>query len=433
MSLSSTPSASRIHIGFFGKRNTGKSSLVNAVTGQNVAIVSEVKGTTTDPVLRPMELLPLGPVVVIDTAGLDDEGELGALRVKRTYRVLNRTDVGVLVVDATEGLTIHDREMMERFRDKGIPYIVAYNKADLLDAGRVPEPVGPGSPSCGPGAPATWMDALPSGSNDIWVSAKTGMNISALKDLIARLGRRKAPSRPLVSDLVSALDVVVLVVPIDEGAPKGRLILPQQQTIRELLETGAVSVVVRDSELGPTLPCLGENPRLVITDSRVFSQVAALVPEDVHLTSFSILFARHKGYLDQLAGGAHVLDRLKEGDTVLISEGCTHHRQCDDIGTVKLPHWIRVHTSKNTGGDLDFEFTSGGDFPEDLSRYSLIVHCGGCMLNEREVKYRLACAKDQEVPITNYGMAIAHMNGILERSLAVFRESSPRGLDAGRH
>lgn len=404
MSLSSTPSANRTHIGFFGKRNTGKSSLVNAVTGQNVAIVSDIKGTTTDPVLRPMELLPFGPVVMIDTAGIDDEGELGTLRVKRTYRVLNKTDIAVLVVDATEGMTAYDRAMIDRFRDKGIPYIVAYNKADLA-------------------RPGSQAGSLPSGPDEIWVSAKTGMNIDALKELIARRARRDTPPRPIVSDLVSLLDLVVLVVPVDEGSPKGRLILPQQQTIRDLLEAGAVSVVVKDTELAGALSSLGRKPRLVITDSRVFSHVSAVLAEDVYLTSFSILFARHKGYLDRLADGAFMLDRLSEGDTVLIAEGCTHHRQCNDIGTVKLPAWIKAYTAKKTRGNLSFEFASGGDFPEDLSRYSLIVHCGGCMLTEREVRYRQACAKDHGVPITNYGMAIAHMNGILERSLEVFRES----------
>lgn len=421
VSLSNTPSANRTHIGFFGKRNAGKSSLVNAVTGQNVAIVSDVKGTTTDPVLRPMELLPLGPVVVIDTAGIDDEGELGALRVKRTHRVLNKTDVAVLVVDATEGLSIHDREMIDRFRVKSIPYIVAYNKTDLLAplASTLPVSQAPTDSRANMSPPASNRS---SGPYEIWVSAKTGINIDALKELIARRARRDTPSRPIVSDLVSPLDLVVLVVPIDEGSPKGRLILPQQQTIRELLETGAVSVVVKDSELGDALPCLAKKPRLVITDSRVFSNVAAVVPENIYLTSFSILFARHKGYLEQLAEGAFVLESLEEGARVLISEGCTHHRQCNDIGTVKLPGWIKAYTAKNSKGNLKFEFTSGGDFPEDLSPYSLIVHCGGCMLTEREVRYRQACAKDQKVPMTNYGMVIAHMNGILERSLAVFRK-----------
>lgn len=410
MSLNSTPSAMRVHIGFFGKRNTGKSSLMNAVTGQNVAIVSGVKGTTTDPVFKSMEILPIGPVTLIDTAGLDDDGEIGALRVKKTYRVLNKTDIAVLVVDAFEGLTAYDEQIIRRFRDKGIPYIVAYNKSDLLMTHVMPH--GSGSAHD------------PLGAHEIWVSAKTGMNVGTLKELIARKARQETRSRPIVSDLVSAEDLVVLVVPIDEGSPKGRLILPQQQTIRELLEVGAISVVVKDTELGATLPCLAKRPRLIITDSRVFSRVSAVTPEDVYLTSFSILFARHKGYLDQLAGGAYALASLREGDTVLISEGCTHHRQCNDIGTVKMPEWIRTYTEKNTGGNLNFEFTSGVDFPEDLSRYSLIVHCGGCMLTEREFKFRQACAKDQNVPITNYGTAIAHMNGILTRSLAIFRETS---------
>ncbi len=425
MSLNATPSANRTHVGFFGRRNTGKSSLANAITGQNVAIVSDVKGTTTDPVLKAMEILPLGPAVIIDTAGVDDEGELGALRVKRTLRVLNKTDVAVLVADATAGLTEYEVDLIRRFRDKGIPYVIAYNKADLLDAvPPTPPPASFGDSGIHgaqkvPGSP--YVDDGP--MQGIWVSAKTGLNVDALKEAIVRLARAGSPAAcPIVSDLISAGDVVVLVMPIDEGSPKGRLILPQQQTIRELLEAGAIAVGVAESHLAHALSRLAEKPRLVITDSRVFSEVSPLVPEDIYLTSFSILFARHKGHLGQLARGAFALSRLSEGQTVLISEGCTHHRQCNDIGTVKLPEWIRAHTAKRTGGNLRFEFTSGGDFPEALSRYSLIVHCGGCMLTEREVKYRLACAKDQGVPITNYGMAIAHMNGILERSLAVFRE-----------
>ncbi len=392
MSMNSTPSANRVHIGFFGKRNAGKSSVVNAVTGQNIAIVSDIKGTTTDPVLKAMELLPMGPVTIIDTPGLDDEGNLGALRVKKAYQILNKTDIAVLVVDGTEGKTAEDDAIIARFREKSIPYVVAYNKSDLSGAKPPPSP------------------------NELWVSAKTGENIGALKELIAGQSVQETGKYPIVSDLISPLDFVVLVVPIDKAAPKGRLILPQQQTIRELLEAGAVSIVVQDTELKDTLNGLGKKPRLIITDSQVFSKVSAITPDDILLTSFSILFARHKGYLDKVVIGAGTLDALRDEDTVLISEGCTHHRQCDDIGTVKLPGWIRSYTKKSPR----FEFSSGVEFPDDLSKYRLVIHCGGCMLNEREMKYRQECAGDQGVPITNYGTAIAHMHGILGRSLKVF-------------
>ncbi len=416
MSMNSTPSANRIHVGFFGNRNTGKSSLVNAITGQSLAIVSDTKGTTTDPVLKAIELFPLGPAVIIDTAGLDDQGELGALRIGKTHQVLNKTDIAVLVVDATLGKTAQDHDMIARFRHKGIPYVVAYNKKDLLDTmpchgsrltvcnGSCLEPgTGPGSGSA----------LVP---NEIWVSAKTGENIDALRDLIARQRKQEAGKHPIVADLVSPFDLVLLVVPIDESAPKGRLILPQQQTIRELLEARAVSIVVKETELEAVLDSLATKPKLVITDSQVFSQVSAVTPPDVSLTSFSILFARHKGHLEQFVEGVRTLDTLRDGDTILISEGCTHHRQCNDIGRVKLPGWIRGHARKN----LNFEFSSGTEFPDDLSKYRLVVHCGGCMLNEREMKYRQLCARNQNVPITNYGMTIAHIHGILRRSLEVF-------------
>lgn len=392
MGLNETPSANRIHIGFFGKRNSGKSSLVNAVTGQNIAVVSDIKGTTTDPVYKSMELLPLGPVTIIDTPGIDDEGALGELRVKKSRQVLNKTDIAVLVIDSVAGKTKEDEELIELFVKKNINYIIAWNKADL------PE------------------HKPPEVENAILVSAKTGLNIEALKDKIAAPAPAEEPVQKIVGDLISPSDFVVLVAPIDKAAPKGRLILPQQQTIRDILEAGAVAVVVQESELRETLEKLGKKPKLVITDSQVFAKASADTPEDIFLTSFSILFARYKGSLEIAVKGAKALDSLRDGDTVLISEGCTHHRQCGDIGTVKLPRLINNYTQKQ----LNFKFTSGTEFPEDLSEYRLIVHCGGCMLNEREMKYRQKCASDQQVPITNYGIMIAYMQGILKRSLAVF-------------
>lgn len=392
MGLSDTPSANRVHIGIFGKRNAGKSSVINAMTGQDLAVVSDIKGTTTDPVYKAMELLPLGPVMMIDTPGIDDEGPLGALRVKKARQVLNKTDVAVLVVDAAAGRTAEDKKLIALFQSKGIPYIVAYNKCDMLEKTGVP------------------------GANEIYVSAETGLNIRELKERIAALAVTEESKHRIVADLISPFDFVVLVVPIDSAAPKGRLILPQQQTIRDILEAGAVAIVVKEHELRETLGQLGKRPRLVITDSQVFSKVAAKVPPDIPLTSFSILFARHKGLLEAAVKGIAALDTLKDGDTVLIAEGCTHHRQCDDIGTVKLPRWIREYT----GRQPDFEFASGGGFPDELGKYRLIVHCGGCMLSEREVKYRQQCARDQNVPITNYGTAIAYMQGILQRSIAMF-------------
>lgn len=389
MGMNSTPSSERVHIGIFGKRNAGKSSLINALTGQDLAIVSEVRGTTTDPVSKAMELLPLGPVVMIDTPGLDDEGELGSLRVKKGYQVLNKTDIAVLVVDGTEGMTEADRKLLARIRAKEIPWIVVFNKSDLA------KPV------------------LPEGETYLAVSSATRENIQELKEMIARQVPDENQGRRLVGDLLQPSDFVVLVVPIDKAAPKGRLILPQQQTIRDILEADAVSIVVRENELKNTLAELGKKPRMVITDSQAFQQVAADTPEDITLTSFSILFARYKGELKPYAEGVKALETIQDGDRILISEGCTHHRQCDDIGTVKLPRWIRAYT----GVEPEFSFTSGVEFPEDLSPYKMIIHCGGCMLNAREMRYRIACARDAGVPITNYGMAIAYMNGILERSL----------------
>ncbi|MGI6450724.1 MAG: [FeFe] hydrogenase H-cluster maturation GTPase HydF [Desulfitobacteriia bacterium] len=392
MGLNETPSANRIHIGFFGKRNSGKSSLVNAVTGQDLAVVSDIKGTTTDPVSKSMELLPLGPVMIIDTPGIDDEGALGELRVKKSRQVLNKTDVAVLVIDSVCGITKEDEELVELFVDKKINYIIAYNKADMLEQ----------EPS--------------ETENAILVSAKTGHNIEALKERIAALAVTEEPKMKIVGDLINPADFVVLVTPIDKAAPKGRLILPQQQTIRDILDADAVAIVVKESELRATLENLSKKPKLVITDSQVFAKVSADTPKDIFLTSFSILFARYKGNLEIAVKGARALASLQDGDTVLISEGCTHHRQCEDIGTVKLPRWIKEYTQKQ----LNFKFTSGTEFPDDLSEYKLIVHCGGCMLNEREMKYRQKCAEDQQVPITNYGILISSMQGILERSIAMF-------------
>lgn len=392
MGLNSTPSANRIHIGFFGRRNAGKSSVVNAVTGQDLAVVSEVKGTTTDPVYKSMELLPLGPVVIIDTPGFDDEGALGELRVKKTKQVLNKTDVAVLVVDASAGLLQCDRELIDLFQKKEIPYVIVYNKADLLEEIKELE------------------------SEEIYVSALNGQGIYELKEKIGSTVEVDSEKMRIIGDLIRPLDFVVLVVPIDSAAPKGRLILPQQQTIRDVLEAGAAAIVVRESELKDTLEKLSGKPAVVVTDSQVFSQVAAVVPDDVLLTSFSILMARYKGFLDAAAEGVCAISRLEDGDTVLISEGCTHHRQCDDIGTVKLPRWLREYTGK----DIHIKTSSGTEFPEDLSPYKLVIHCGGCMLNEREMRYRMKCSADQGIPFTNYGTAIAYMKGILKRSVKIF-------------
>ncbi|MGN0719474.1 MAG: [FeFe] hydrogenase H-cluster maturation GTPase HydF [Anaerovoracaceae bacterium] len=392
MSLNETVSAERVHIGFFGLRNAGKSSLVNAVTGQNLSLVSDVKGTTTDPVKKAMELLPLGPVVIIDTPGMDDEGELGQLRVKRARQVLRYTDVAVLVVDAAEGLRPADQQLIGLFQERQLPYVIAYNKADLL------------------------QEVPAASANEIYVSAEQNTNIWELKELIGHLEGGAENQRKLVSDLIQPGDLVVLVVPVDSAAPKGRLILPQQQVLRDVLDSGAMAVVTRESELEETLRSLTRKPRLVITDSQAFGFVSKIVPEDIPLTSFSILMVRYKGDLEAAVYGAAQLDRLQDGDTVLISEGCTHHRQCDDIGTVKMPNWIRNYTKK----ELDFAFTSGGEFPEDLGEYALVVHCGGCMLNEKEMQYRTRHAAESGVAMTNYGIAIAQMHGILRRSIQLF-------------
>ncbi len=392
MGLNETASADRLHIGFFGKRNAGKSSLVNAVTGQETSVVSEVKGTTTDPVRKAMELLPLGPVVIIDTPGLDDEGDLGELRVKRALQVLNTVDIAVVVVSATLGFGNEEAELCELLKKKNIPYIIAYSKSDLLE--KIPT----------------------AAENEIYVSALDNTNIDALKDKIGALHKTSEEKRVIVSDLIKEGDVVVLVVPIDKAAPKGRLILPQQQTIRDILDAGAHAFVCRDSELEGVLSKLSEKPRMVITDSQVFGKVSKIVPRDIELTSFSILFARYKGNLRDAVRGAAMLDRLCDGDKILVSEGCSHHRQCGDIGTQKLPKWIREYTGK----ELSFEFTSGRDFPEDLSPYAMVIHCGGCMLTEREMQYRARSSADSGKPMTNYGIVIAHTHGILRRSLEPF-------------
>ena len=410
MSLNNTPSAERLHIGIFGKRNAGKSSVINALTGQNLAIVSDIKGTTTDPVLKSMELLPLGPVVIIDTPGLDDDADvLGALRIQKAYQMLNKTDIAILVIDGTVGITEEDKKILTRIQDKKIPYIVVLNKADLAV-----------SKVCLGNQSNSIIESCQIPSEHIlWVSAQNHSNIQELKELIGKLIPSSDNDRYIVRDLIRPMDLIVLVVPIDSAAPKGRLILPQQQTIRDILESGAVSIVVRETELADTLKKLGRDPDLVITDSQAFKQVSAIVPENIPLTSFSILFARYKGNLKTVVHGAYTLDKLKNGDKILISEGCTHHRQCGDIGTVKLPNLIR----KYTGKDFQFEFTSGTEFPLNLSEYQLIIHCGGCMLNEREMKYRLKCAEDANIPMTNYGTAIAYMNGILNRSISIFRDT----------
>ena len=398
MGLNSTPSANRVHIGFFGCRNAGKSSVVNAVTGQDLAVVSNVAGTTTDPVQKTMELLPLGPVVIIDTPGFDDEGMLGEQRVMRTRRILNRTDIAVLVIDATKGAGAIDEQLMRLFEEKHIPYVVALNKADLLRDDTPSEHAG--------------------GNRALFVSAHTGRNINELKERIGSLAPANDPNHRLLGDLVGPREFVVLVCPIDESAPKGRMILPQQMAIRDSLDSGAIPVVCRDTELAATLEQLGTRPSLVVTDSQAFKVVNATVPEDTSLTSFSILMARYKGFLHTAAAGVAAVSTLKDGDVVLMAEGCTHHRQCNDIGTVKIPRWLRNHTGK----DLEIKTCSGREFPEDLSPYALVVHCGGCMITEREVQYRMRCAQDQGVPFTNYGIAIAQMTGALERSVRLFPE-----------
>lgn len=403
MGMNQTPASERVHVSFFGKRNAGKSSIINAVTGQDLAIVSSVMGTTTDPVYKTMELLPLGPVMVIDTPGIDDEGELGALRVHKSYQVLNKTDIAILVIDSTAGKGEEELELIHRFHKKGIPYLIVYNKIDLLSTEKIKDL------------------AMSVRAGEVLVSASDGMNIQELKEKIASLKPEDTHKYPLIQDLIDPLDLVILVVPIDKAAPKGRLILPQQQTIRDILERGALSLVVRDTELKSTLDhflAQGVCPKLVVTDSQAFARVSKDVPENITLTSFSILFSRYKGELEIQLKGIAALSSIEDGDRILIAEGCTHHRQCGDIGTCKMPEWIRNYTGKKPV----FEFTSGTEFPDDVSSYKMVVHCGGCMLNEREMKYRIACCQDQGVPITNYGILIAQVTGILKRSLGPFPE-----------
>lgn len=403
MGMNQTPASERVHISFFGKRNAGKSSVINAVTGQDLAIVSSVMGTTTDPVYKTMELLPLGPVMVIDTPGIDDEGELGALRIRKSYQVLNKTDIAILVIDSTAGKGEEELELIHRFHKKGIPYLIVYNKIDLLSTEKIKDL------------------AMSVRAGEVLVSASDGMNIQELKEKIASLKPEDTHKYPLIQDLIAPLDLVILVVPIDKAAPKGRLILPQQQTIRDILERGALSLVVRDTELKSTLDhflAQGVCPKLVVTDSQAFARVSKAVPENITLTSFSILFSRYKGELETQLKGIAALSSIEDSDRILIAEGCTHHRQCGDIGTCKMPEWIRNYTGKKPV----FEFTSGTEFPDDVSSYKMVVHCGGCMLNEREMKYRIACCQDQGVPITNYGILIAQVTGILKRSLGPFPE-----------
>ena len=415
MSLNAVPSANRVHIGFFGRRNAGKSSVVNAVTGQELSVVSDVRGTTTDPVLKSMELLPVGPVVIIDTPGFDDEGHLGTLRVQKTKQVLNKSDVAVLVVDASEGISEIEKELLKLFKEKDIPYVIAMNKADLLSQDDLENETDSLTKE-------TDANEKIQNENDlekvIYVSALNKTNIYELKERIAKAAVTEVSDKKIVGDLIKPSDWVVLVVPIDSAAPKGRLILPQQQTIRDILDADAVSIVVKENELKKTLDTLSKKPAMVITDSQAFEQVSKDTPEDILLTSFSILMARYKGFLEEAVKGVTAIDSLKDGDKVLICEGCTHHRQCDDIGTVKLPGWLLKYTGKN----LQFEFTSGTGFPDDLSPYSLIIHCGACMLGEREVKYRMKCSIDQNIPFTNYGITIAYLKGILKRSLSVFSD-----------
>lgn len=396
MSLNDTPTSNRRHIGIFGKCNAGKSSVINAITGQELAIVSEYKGTTTDPVYKTMELLPLGPVVIIDTPGLDDEGALADQRIRKAHQVLNKTDIAVLVVDASQGMSAEDDAIVERIKSKNIPYVIAFNKMDLADKAAA--------------------DLTAASANSLAISCREGRNIQELKELIARQAIEEENNARIIADLLQPNDLVVLVTPIDKAAPKGRLILPQQQTIRDILEVGAAALIVQDTEFKTMLGRLAEKPRMVVTDSQVFAKVAADTPADIPLTSFSILFARYKGDLEANVRGARELSQLQEGDRVLISEGCTHHRQCNDIGTVKLPNWIRQFTGKN----MTYQYTSGTEFPDDLTPFRLIIHCGACMLNEREVKYRMKCAHDQGIPMTNYGVAIAYMHGILKRTLQPF-------------
>ena len=388
--LNQTPGGDRPHIAFFGKRNAGKSSIVNAFTNQELSIVSDYKGTTTDPVKKAMELLPMGPVVIIDTPGIDDSGAVGEMRVKSAYKILNRTDIAVLVIDSTVGKSKEDNELIELFQKKEIPYLIVYNKSDVKKISSQKE-------------------------NEICVSAVTKENIDILKNKVANIISSSADSKKIVSDFLSEEDVVILVTPIDSSAPKGRMILPQVQSIRDVLDKHAICIVTQTEQLSTTLSLLNKKPRLVVTDSQAFSKVKDIIPEDVFLTSFSILFARYKGLLKDAVNGVNAIEALKDEDTLLICEGCTHHRQCEDIGTVKIPKWLEGYTNKK----LNFEFASGGDFPESLEKFALIIHCGGCMLNEREIRYRNKCANDAGVPITNYGTLIAYINGILGRSIEI--------------
>lgn len=399
MSLNATPSSERVHIGIFGKRNAGKSSLINAITGQNLAIVSEAKGTTTDPVYKAMELLPLGPVMIIDTPGIDDEGVLGNLRIQKAYQVLNKTDIALVIIDAAVGPSAEDLRLIKRINTKKIPLLIVINKCETINEDKK----------------TAYQALLPNGKL-LFVSAEQKLNIFELKEAIAQTVPADENKAQIVADLLSPSDFVVLVVPIDSAAPKGRLILPQQQTIRDILEADAAAIVVKENELTNTLQNLGKRPKLIITDSQVFKKVAAETPADILLTSFSILFARYKGNLQTAVQGVTALDSLEDGDKILIGEGCTHHRQCDDIGTVKLPRWIKEYTGKNP----EFIFTSGTEFPLDLSPYKMIIHCGACMLNEREMQYRIKCAADQNIPFTNYGITIAYINGILKRTVEPF-------------
>ena len=399
MSLNATPSSERVHIGIFGKRNAGKSSLINAITGQNLAIVSEAKGTTTDPVYKAMELLPLGPVMIIDTPGIDDEGVLGSLRIQKAYQVLNKTDIALVIIDAAVGPSAEDLRLIKRINAKKIPLLIVINKCETINEDKK----------------TAYQALLPNGKL-LFVSAEQKLNIFELKEAITQTVPADENKAQIVADLLSPSDFVVLVVPIDSAAPKGRLILPQQQTIRDILKADAAAIVVKENELTNTLQNLGKRPKLVITDSQVFKKVAAETPADILLTSFSILFARYKGNLQTAVQGVTALENLEDGDKILVGEGCTHHRQCDDIGTVKLPRWIKEYTGKNP----EFIFTSGTEFPLDLSPYKMIIHCGACMLNEREMQYRIKCAVDQNIPFTNYGITIAYINGILKRTVEPF-------------
>ena len=393
MSMNIAPYGERLTIAFFGVRNAGKSSLVNAITNQQMALVSDVKGTTTDPVSKAMELLPLGPVTIIDTAGIDDEGKLGELRIEKTIEILNRTDIAILVSDAKNNLNDYDKKLIDIFNQKNIKYIIAYNKSDLIE------------------------DVPHQKDNEIFVSALNNININELKDLIGSLAKINKKETTILKDIINKNDVVVLVTPIDESAPKGRLILPQQQVIRELLEVGAITIIVQPDELNVALSKLSQKPKLVITDSQVFKKVNAILPSDIPLTSFSILFARYKGILSYSVEGVKSINYLKDNDTILIAEGCTHHRQCEDIGSVKIPKWLQEFTGKK----LNFEFASGLSFSDDVSKYSMIIHCGGCMLKDIDVLYRYNMAKDKNIPISNYGITIAYMNGILDRSIEIFK------------